>query len=269
MNAIQLHSRNAHDILNSAPDILNSAQAQPAHATPSHLGNAHIRQSDIAHSAQPAYDIVSFPSIQEEIANAQTHFGGIILTLLLSGPLIMLSLSKGWPYVLGTSLFVVGMFLMYLSSTLYHAVTHIPTKKRLRIFDHSSIYIMIAGSYSVICTGVLGGWMGWGLFAFLWICTIIGIVGKFIALGKHPRLSLVLYLLMGWVALLVIVPLWQKLSHLAFAFVLAEGLAYTIGAYFFKNDEKHAYYHAIWHIFILLGSIFHLLAVMLILVEPA
>ena len=208
-----------------------------------------------------------FPSADEEHANAQTHFGGIILTFLLGGPLISLSLELDWTYILGTCVFVGGMLAMYTCSTLYHAATDIEKKKRLRILDHSSIYVMIAGSYSIICTSVLGGWMGWSLFAFLWACTIAGIIGKFIAIGKHPRLSLLLYLLMGWVALIVIVPLWRALSHLAFALVIAEGLAYTIGAYFFKHDEEHAHFHAIWHIFILLGSIFHLLAVMLILVN--
>lgn len=236
--------------------------------TASNIHHAHDIQLYTPAGQHATRERFTFPSLDEETANAQTHFGGLILTLLLGGPLVMLSIGKGWTYVLGTVLFVLGMFCMYLSSTLYHAVTHIPTKKFLRILDHSSIYVMIAGSYSIICTSVLGGWMGWSLFAFLWLCTIAGIVGKVIAIGKHPRLSLLLYLMMGWVALIVIVPLWHKLSHLALAFVLAEGLAYTIGAYFFKNDEQHAYYHAIWHVFILLGSIFHLLAVMLILTNP-
>ena len=248
MNAIQLTSTSAKhsDTTTVSKKVLRSA-AQ---------GNHSAAATDFA-----------FPSAAEEHANAQTHFGGIILTLLLGGPLISLSLERDWTYILGTCLFVAGMLTMYTCSTLYHAATDIEKKKRLRILDHSSIYIMIAGSYSIICTSVLGGWMGWSLFAFLWTCTIAGIIGKFIALGKHPNLSLLLYLLMGWVALIVIVPLWRALSHLAFALVIAEGLAYTIGAYFFKHDEEHAHYHAVWHIFILLGSIFHLLAVMLILVN--
>ena len=97
-----------------------------------------------------------FPSAAEERANAQTHFGGIILTLLLGGPLISLSMELDWTYILGTCLFIAGMLTMYTCSTLYHAATNIETKKRLRILDHSSIYIMIAGSYSIICTSVLG-----------------------------------------------------------------------------------------------------------------
>ena len=258
MNAIQLTSATAKhsDTTTSiSKKVIRSTANQGIHSA-SAQGNHSAAATDFA-----------FPSADEEHANAQTHFGGIILTLLLGGPLISLSLELDWTYILGTCLFVAGMLAMYTCSTLYHAATDIEKKKRLRILDHSSIYVMIAGSYSIICTSVLGGWMGWSLFAFLWTCTIAGIIGKFIAIGKHPRLSLLLYLMMGWVALIVIVPLWRALSHLAFALVIAEGLAYTIGAYFFKHDEEHAHFHAIWHIFILLGSIFHLLAVMLILVN--
>lgn len=228
--------------------------------------------SNSCHSERPSSGYTNpdgfvFPGEEEESANAQTHFAGIILTLLLGGPLMTLALDRDWTYVLGTALFLMGMLMMYTSSTLYHAVSKVSVKKRLRILDHSSIFVMIAGSYSIICTSVLGGWKGWTLFAFLWACTIAGFIGKMIALGKHPRLSLMLYLMMGWVALLVIVPVYRALPHLAFGLIAAEGIFYTVGAYFFRNDGKHMYYHAIWHIFILLGSISHLLATMLILIR--
>ena len=110
---------------------------------------------------------------------------------------------------------------MYFASTLYHVVVAPKAKARIRIFDHISIYVMIAGSYSPICLTVVGGWMGWSLFIFLWTCVIAGVVGKIIALGKHPHLSLTLYLMMGWAALLVIWPMWQNMSHAAFAWVIA------------------------------------------------
>jgi hemolysin III len=124
---------------------------------------------------------------------------------------------------------------------------------------------MIAGSYSLICLKVVGGWIGWVLFGFLWGCVVAGIIGKVIALGRHPRLSLLLYLLMGWVALVVIVPIWRNMSHIAFAWIIAEGLFYTIGSYFFNHDEEHAYFHAIWHVFIVLGAASHTVATWLIL----
>ena len=154
---------------------------------------------------------------------------------------------------------------MFISSTLYHAVSAPEHKRRLRVFDHISIYVMIAGSYSLICLSVVGGWVGWTLFAFLWGCVIAGIVGKLVALGKHPNLSLTLYLAMGWVALLILVPMWRNMPHAAFWWIVAEGVFYTIGAYFFRLDEEHAFYHAIWHMFITLGAASHTIGTILIL----
>ncbi|MBR6017977.1 MAG: hemolysin III family protein [Paludibacteraceae bacterium] len=196
----------------------------------------------------------------EERANTLTHLIPAVATLCLVWPLLRLAIHHTPYTIVGTALFLMGMFLMFASSTLYHAVTHPVHKARLRIFDHISIYVMIAGSYSPICLTVLGGWMGWTVFGFLWACVVAGIVGKIIALGKHPRLSLALYLAMGWTALLILWPMWQHMPHAAFWWIVAEGLFYTVGAYFFRLDEQHAYYHAIWHIFILLGAISHTIA---------
>ena len=197
----------------------------------------------------------------EEKANTLTHLVPLLGSIAIVWP--MLRMANG--VELGVGLFLTGMILMFLSSTLYHLVVAPEHKARLRIFDHTSIYVMIAGSYSPICLIVVGGWIGWTVFAFLWSCVVAGLVGKLIALGKHPRLSLTLYLAMGWVALLIIVPMWRNMSHAAFFWVLAEGIFYTIGAYFFNLDEQHAFYHAIWHVFIVLGAMAHTIATWLIL----
>ena len=206
---------------------------------------------------------------KEEIANTWTHLLPMVATLLIAWPLLHLAyqaqISNCKFQILGTALFLLGMMLMFTSSTLYHAVTHPVHKARLRIFDHISIYVMIAGSYSLICLTTVGGWIGWTLFAFLWACVIAGTIGKFIALGKFPKLSLTLYLMMGWVALLILVPMWRNMPHTAFWWILAEGIFYTIGAYFFSKDEEHAFYHAIWHVFITLGAASHTIATWLIL----
>jgi hemolysin III len=203
----------------------------------------------------------------EEKANTLIHLIPFAATLALAWPLLRLASehTSEYPYaLLGTVLFLVGMTLMFGSSTLYHAVSSPELKRRLRIVDHIAIYVMIAGSYSVICLSALGGWIGWALFTFLWICVIAGAIGKLVAFGKHPNLSLVLYLAMGWAALLVLGPMWKSMSHLAFAWIVAEGVFYTIGAYFFHNDEKHAYWHAIWHVFIVLGATSHTVATWII-----
>ena len=205
----------------------------------------------------------------EERANTWTHLIPLVATLAIAWPLTVLAYQSKTVHhnyeLAGTVLFLFGMILMFLSSTLYHAVTAPNAKARLRIFDHIAIYVMIAGSYSLICLSVVGGWMGISLFIFLWACVLAGSIGKFIALGKHPRLSLALYLAMGWVALLILYPMWTNMSHAAFAWVFAEGIFYSIGAYFFKHDEEHDFYHAIWHVFITLGAASHTIATWLIL----
>lgn len=205
----------------------------------------------------------------EEKANTWTALLPALATIAIAWPLMerayQSQITNYKFQIVGTSLFLLGSLLMYLSSTLYHVVIAPKAKARIRIFDHISIYVMIAGSYSPICLTVVGGWMGWSLFGFLWACVIAGVVGKIIALGKHPHLSLTLYLMMGWAALLVIWPMWQNMPHSAFWWVIAEGVFYTVGAYFFNKDEEHAFYHAIWHVFIILGSLSHTIALWLIL----
>ena len=207
---------------------------------------------------------------REEKANTWTHLVPFVAVLGLAWPLLHLALqSQITNYksqILGTSLFLLGSFLMFGSSTLYHAVSHPVHKARLRIFDHISLYAMLSGSYSLICVSVVGGWAGWTLFIFLWTCVLAGIIGKIVALGRHPRLSLALYLAMGWVALLILWPMWQHMPHAAFWWIVAEGIFYTIGSYFFNHDEEHAFYHAIWHVFITLGAASHTIATWLILV---
>jgi len=202
---------------------------------------------------------------KEELLNTITHLIAVVATLVIAWPLLHLAAAGNALSIVGTVLFLLGMFLMFTSSTLYHLVSHPVYKARLRIFDHISIYVMIAGSYSLICMYVIGGWMGWTLFAFLWACVLAGVIGKVVALGKHPRLSLALYLAMGWAALLVLWPMWQHMPHSAFWWIVGEGVAYTLGAYFFNKDEEHAYYHAIWHVFIILGAAAHTVATWIIL----
>ncbi len=205
----------------------------------------------------------------EEKANTLTHLFPALATIAIAWPLmaraVQSQIINHKSQIAGTALFLLGMLLMFTSSTLYHAVMEPTHKARLRVFDHISIYVMIAGSYSLICLSVVGGWMGISLFIFLWACVLAGAIGKFIALGKHPRLSLALYLAMGWVAVLILYPMWTNMPHAAFAWVFAEGAFYTIGSYFFYHDEEHAYYHAIWHVFITLGAISHTIATWMIL----
>lgn len=201
----------------------------------------------------------------EKVANTLTHLFPLIGSFFVIKPLVRMALALNYFALSGTLLFLLGLVQMFAASTFYHAVQEPTIKTRLRILDHIAIYFMIAGSYSLICLYVVGGWVGWTLFIFLWTCVAAGIFGKVIALGKYPKLSLILYLAMGWVALLILKPMWLNMPHEAFWWIVAEGVFYTVGAYFFHGDEKRPYWHAIWHIFITLGAFSHTVATYLIL----
>lgn len=201
----------------------------------------------------------------EELANTLTHLFPLVASLFVIKPLVRLSLTHDYYALSGTIIFLLGMIQMFASSTIYHAVQEPSIKARLRILDHIAIYFMIAGSYSLLCLYVVRGWVGWTLFIFLWSCVAAGIFGKVIALGKYPNLSLILYLAMGWVALFIIKPMWLNMPHTAFWWIVAEGVFYTAGAYFFHGDEQHKYWHAIWHVFITLGALCHTIATWIIL----
>lgn len=190
-----------------------------------------------------------------ENGNTWTHLIGVVFALS-SIWMVWPAVQKGWAMAFGVVFFVAGMFLMYLSSTLYHWVRPGRVKNALRRCDHISIYVMIACSYTPICVGVVGGWVGWAVFALEWAVVIGGTVYKLVAFGRYPRLSLALYLLMGWSVLLVAPQVWQKLSALSLWLLLAEGVAYTAGTYFFAHDERRGF-HPVWHVFVLLGSMAH------------
>ena len=195
-----------------------------------------------------------------ERGNTWTHLAGVVFALS-SIWMVWPAVAKSWEMAFGVIFFIVGMFLMYLSSSLYHWVKPGMAKDVLRRLDHISIYVMIACSYTPICVGVVGGWVGWTLFGVLWAIVLAGTFYKIFAFGKYPKLSLAIYLVMGWSALLVAPQVFNRLSSMALTFLLAEGLFYTAGTYFFSHDDRK-HFHAIWHIFVLLGSIAHWSVVM-------
>lgn len=195
-----------------------------------------------------------------ERGNTWTHLTGVVFALS-SIWMVWPAVGKSWEMAFGVIFFIVGMFIMYLSSSLYHWVKPGMAKNVLRRLDHISIYLMIACSYTPICVGVVGGWVGWTLFGVQWAIVLAGTFYKIFAFGKYPKLSLAIYLVMGWSALLVAPQVFSRLSACALVFLLAEGLFYTAGTYFFSHDDRR-HYHAVWHIFVLLGSIAHWSVVM-------
>lgn len=193
----------------------------------------------------------------EEIANAITHGIGVLCTIGLGIPLIAMAYRTSWQYAFGMTFFIVCMALVYSLSTAYHLTFPGKGKRVMRVFDHISIYFMIAGSYAPICIGLVGGWPGWVLFGIQWFLVLVGIIYKSVALEKWPRLSLFIYLAMGWSILFIASPVLRNINTPALVWLLVEGAMYTIGAYFFAHDEEHAYWHAIWHVWVLAGTLAH------------
>lgn len=201
--------------------------------------------------------------IIEEKGNTWTHLIGVVFALSCIW-MVWPAVSLGWRWAMGVLFFIVGMFLMFLSSTIYHWLKPGIAKNILRKCDHISIYVMIACSYTPICIAVVGGWIGWVTFGLLWAVVIAGTVYKIVAMGKYPRLSLTLYLVMGWSIVFIAKPVFESLSVLSMFLIFAEGLLYTAGTYFFTKDSK-PHFHAIWHVFVLLGAIAHWSAILTIM----
>ena len=204
-----------------------------------------------------------FWPVKAELGNTWTHLGGAVFALS-SIWLVWLAADVSWQMAFGVVCFIVGMFFMFLSSTVYHWVREGKVKNALRKCDHISIYVMIACSYTPILIGVVGGWLGWLVFALQWAVVIVGTVYKITCLGRWPRLSLAIYLVMGWSIVFIAEPVIKLLTPVTLLLLLAEGIAYTTGTYFFAHDDR-PHYHAIWHVFVLLGALAHWGAVLSLL----
>jgi hemolysin III len=201
-------------------------------------------------------------STGEEIANAITHGIGALLAVAGLVVLIVMAAIHGsvW-HIVSFSIFGTTLVLLYFASTLYHSLTHVKAKSVFHKFDHISIYLLIAGTYTPFCLTALRGWIGWTVLGVVWSCAILGAVLKAISVGKRIKLSTVLYILMGWVILVAIQPLYKAMPFNGFLFLIAGGISYTIGTIFFiRNQVK--YNHSVWHVFVLGGSVLHFFAVL-------
>ena len=197
---------------------------------------------------------------REEIANALTHGAGAVASLVGGVVLIVLAAVYGdaWK-VVSSAVFSATLVLLYTASTVYHAARRPAVKARLKVFDHCAIYLLIAGTYTPFTLlGLRGGW-GWSLFGVAWGLAVAGVVFKLFFTGRFPRVSTALYLAMGWMVVVAIVPMIERLSPSVLAWLVAGGLAYTAGTVFYHNRRPYA--HAIWHLFVLAGSACHFVAV--------
>ena len=199
--------------------------------------------------------------IRHELASALTHGVGAMAALAGSAVLITLAALHGDAWQLGASIvFGVTLLLLYVASTLYHSVQHPVAKGRLKVFDHCAIYLLIAGTYTPFTLiGLRGPW-GWGLFAAIWTIALAGVVFKLFHTGRFPRLSTALYVAMGWLVVVAIKPMLASIDAWTLGWLLAGGVFYTLGTYFYHR-ESIPYAHAIWHLFVIAGSVCHFVAV--------
>ena len=199
--------------------------------------------------------------LREEVASALTHGAGAVAALVGGSVLITLAALYGDAReVVGSAVFAATLVLLYTASTLYHAIQRPVAKARLQVFDHCAIYLLIAGTYTPFTLlGLRGGW-GWSLFGVAWGLAVAGVVFKLFFTGRFPRLSTGIYLGMGWMSVVAVGPMVQRLDAWVLAWLVAGGLAYTVGTAFY-HSRRIPYAHAIWHLFVLAGSVCHFVAV--------
>lgn len=200
----------------------------------------------------------------EELASSLTHALGTVLSL---GALIwMLTIAHGDPFrVISASLFGGTLTLLYASSTLYHAISHPKWKALLQVLDHACIYLLIAGSYTPLTLVALRGPWGWSLFGIVWFCALAGVLLKAFVAGKKDHwLSTALYIAMGWLVVIAFGPVIRALPTAGLAWLIAGGVCYTLGVVFFAW-KRLPFNHAIWHLFVLGGSVCHVFAAVHIL----
>ena len=200
------------------------------------------------------------PTLGEEIANSITH--GIGAALSIAGLVAIVAVAAldrpAWQ-VVACAIYGTSLVLMYVSSTMYHALTNKRAKRVFKILDHSSIYLLIAGTYTPFTLITLRGPWGWSLFAVVWGLCVCGVVFKSLWIGRLKVASTVVYLLMGWCVVVAIRPLLAALPWTGFMWMLAGGLCYTAGVAFYANSRRFA--HSIWHLFVMAGSVCHYWAV--------
>lgn len=200
-------------------------------------------------------------SIAEEVANAITHGIGIIFSIIALVVLVALASVNGDAWrIMAVSIFGSSMLILYTASTLYHALPQPAVKKIMRIIDHGAIYLLIAGTYTPFLLGDMRGTWGWVLFGGLWGAALVGIVYKIFYVGKFNFIATMMYVAMGWSVVLTIKPALESIPMAALVLMAIGGIAYTTGVIFYLW-ERIPYNHAIWHLFVLAGSVFHFAAI--------
>jgi len=199
----------------------------------------------------------------EEIANSLSHGFGLVAALVATPFLIQHAVRQGDAgFIAGAIVFATTMVLLYLASTLYHALPVGRAKRVFRVIEHSAIFLLIAGTYTPFTLGVLRGAWGWTLLGLVWGLAVAGVMLKALNRMAHPILSTGLYLLMGWLIVIAAQPLSARVPLSGLLWLIAGGLAYTLGVIFFALDSRLRYGHFIWHLFVMAGTTCHYFAVL-------
>ena len=206
-------------------------------------------------------------TLGEEIFNSVSHGVGALLSIAGTVVLIVFSAiyNNAWA-VVSSAIFGASLIILYTMSTLYHAITNDRAKSFFRIMDHNTIFFLIAGTYTPITLVPLRGALGWVLFGIIWGAAIVGIVFNSIDLEKFKKPSLVCYILMGWVIVIAIKPMLENVNVVSLWFLLIGGLFYTVGVVFY-SIKRIRYFHSIWHLFTIAGSVFHYFSVLLFIIQ--
>lgn len=201
-------------------------------------------------------------SLGEEIANSVSHGLGLLAALAAFPVLVIVAHQRGdVTGIVGASVFASTMVLLYLTSTLFHALPACRAKRVFRILDHSAIYLLIAGTYTPFTLGVLRGAWGWMLFGLVWGFAVIGTVLKSLGGVRYTTVSTGVYLAMGWLILIAADTVWTLVPRWGLFWLLAGGIAYTAGAVFFMAGRVR-YFHFVWHLFVVAGTACHVIAVL-------
>ena len=206
-------------------------------------------------------------TVREEAAIVATHAAGLLASVVGVGVLVYLGVVREEAlHVASAGVYGATLVALYAASTLYHAFRRPGVKRVLRVLDHCAIYLLIAGTYTpFVLVGLGGGW-GWTLFGIIWAMAAAGIVFKVFATGRFAVISTAAYVSMGWLGVVALGPLVRSLSWAALAWLLAGGIAYTAGTFFYHR--KIPYSHALWHVFVLIGSVCHFVAIALHVLVP-
>lgn len=198
----------------------------------------------------------------EEIANSISHGAGFVAALVGLPFLVIEAMRHGDPAVIvGASIFGAAAVLLYFASTMYHALPVCQAKRFFRLLDHMAIFLLIAGTYTPFTLGVLRGAWGWTLLGLVWSMAVAGVILKTQFGVRYRRLSTLFYLAMGWLIVVAIVPLWQSMPGWGLFWLACGGLAYTVGVIFYAMDRV-PYFHFVWHLFVVVGTACHFVAVL-------